>query len=240
MVRTGAAGRRAPHHWQERLRDPALTVLLGLYVCVIFIALPLAARGQPLARAVGETLVLVVLAIVVILSNRWGAITLILLGVAAIAASELLPLRWPPLAEVLDRRGGDILAFSALTWVVARAVYAPGRITARRLQGAAIVYLSLASIFSAAYQLIWELDPAAFANLHAAPGSLAEASAAMYFSLATLTTTGYGDIVAVDPFARSLANLESVIGVFYIAITVTRLVTMELESRRDRHNLRSD
>ncbi|MGC1888206.1 MAG: potassium channel family protein [Stellaceae bacterium] len=34
----------------------------------------------------------------------------------------------------------------------------------------------------------------------------------LYFSLATPTTTGYGDIVPVDPFARSLANLESVLG----------------------------
>jgi voltage-gated potassium channel Kch len=54
----------------------------------------------------------------------------------------------------------------------------------------------------------------------------------LYFSLTTLTTTGYGDIVAVDPFARSLANLESVIGQFYLAITVARLVTLELEDRR--------
>ena len=54
----------------------------------------------------------------------------------------------------------------------------------------------------------------------------------MYFSLTTLTTTGYGDILPVDPFARSLANLESVFGVFYIAITVTRIVTLELQDRR--------
>ena len=44
--------------------------------------------------------------------------------------------------------------------------------------------------------------------------------------------TGYGDIVAVNPLARSLANLESVIGQFYLAITVARLVTLELENRR--------
>jgi hypothetical protein len=56
----------------------------------------------------------------------------------------------------------------------------------------------------------------------------------LYFSLTTLTTTGYGDIVPVDPFARSLANLESVLGQFFLAITVTRLVTMELEDRRRR------
>jgi hypothetical protein len=54
----------------------------------------------------------------------------------------------------------------------------------------------------------------------------------LYLSLSTLTTTGYGDIVAVDPFARSLSNLESVLGQFYLAITVAHLVTLELADRR--------
>jgi voltage-gated potassium channel Kch len=54
----------------------------------------------------------------------------------------------------------------------------------------------------------------------------------LYFSLTTLTTTGYGDIVAVDPFARILANLEAFVGQFYLAITVARLVTLELVDRR--------
>src|SRR5438552_12423557 len=73
-----------------------------------------------------------------------------------------------------------------------------------------------------------------------------ELATMLYFSLTTLTTTGYGDIVPVDPFARSLANLESVLGQFYLAITVARLVTLELEDRLqngqaagewvDRHN----
>ena len=56
----------------------------------------------------------------------------------------------------------------------------------------------------------------------------------LYFSLTTLTTTGYGDIVAIDPFARNLANFESVLGQFYFAITVARLVTLELDDRRRR------
>jgi hypothetical protein len=73
--------------------------------------------------------------------------------------------------------------------------------------------------------------PDAFANLHASARGDLETAELMYFSLTTLTTPGYGDILAVDPFARSLANLESVLGVFYIAITVTRLVTLELRDR---------
>ena len=224
--------RRSIHAWQDGVRNPSLTALLVLELCAIFLATPLAAKGLPIARAVADTLVLAVMVIVVMLSHRWGAIILILLGLAAIATSILLSGEWSPVSTTVLRRGGDILAFSALTWVVAHAVYAPGRITFHRLQGAVVLYLSLGTIFASAYGLIWELSPGAFAHLIAQAGGPEEVAAMLYFSLTTLTTTGYGDIVAVDPFARSLANLEAVIGQFYIAITVARLVTLELQDRR--------
>jgi ion channel len=220
------------HAWQERVRDPSLTVLLILELCAIFVATPLAAQGLPVARPVGETLVLAVLLIVVMLSHRRGAIVMIALGLAATLASLPLRSEMSPAATTALGRGGTILTFSALTWVVAHAVYAPGRITLHRLQGAVVLYLNLATIFAAAYRLIWELNPAAFANLSAPTGGPGEIATMLYFSLTTLTTTGYGDIVAVDPFARSLANLEAILGQFYLAITVARLVTLELEDRR--------
>jgi hypothetical protein len=209
-----------------------LTVLLVLELCAMFIAAPLAAKGLPIARAVADTLVLAVVVIVVVLSPRPGAIILILLGLAATATSLLLSAEWSPVSTAILRHGGEILAFSALTWVIAHAVYAPGRITFHRLQGAAVLYLNLATIFASVYALIWELSPGAFANLVTPAGGSEEVATMLYFSLTTLTTTGYGDIVAIDPFARSLANLESVLGQFFLAITVTRLVTMELADRR--------
>jgi Ion channel len=46
----------------------------------------------------------------------------------------------------------------------------------------------------------------------------------LYFSLVTLSTIGYGDIVPVSGEARILAALEGVTGVLYIAITVALLV----------------
>jgi hypothetical protein len=218
--------------WQDRIRDPMLTVPLALVLCTDFIAGPLAARGLPLARTVASALVLVLLAMLV-LSQLPGAIISVLLGLAAIIASLAFSKQWPPMAGTWLRRGGGIVALSALAWVVAHAVYAPGRITYRRLQGAVVVYLSFAAIFASAYGVIWELMPGAFGSLQASTiGDDAEAAALMYFSLSTLTPTGYGDIVAVDPFVRSLANLEALIGVFYVAITVAGLVTLELEDRR--------
>jgi hypothetical protein len=229
--------RRFIQLWQDRLRDPALTVLLALELCTIFLAVPLAAKGLPIAQAVGNTLILTVIAIVVMLSLRWNAIILILLGflillgLAAHGASFVVNVEASPISVAALRRGGDILTFSALTWVVAHAVYAPGRITFRRLQGAIVMYLNFATIFAAAYGLIWELSPGAFANLVAPERGPEEIGSMLYFSFTTLTTTGYGDIVAIDPFARSLANFEAILGQFFIAITVARLVTMELADR---------
>jgi Ion channel len=224
--------RRLIQPWHDRFRDPALTVLLILELCTIFLAVPLAAKGLPTAQVVADTLVLAVIAIVVMLSLRWYAIILILLGLAAIIGSYVSSAEATPISVIVLRRGGDILTFSALTWVVAHAVYAPGRITIRRLQGAIVMYLNFATIFAAAYGLIWELSPGAFASLVAPGNGPEEVGSTLYFSFTTLTTTGYGDIVAVDPFARSLANFESILGQFFIAITVARLVTMELADRR--------
>ncbi len=59
---------------------------------------------------------------------------------------------------------------------------------------------------------MWELSPGAFAGFAAWTDHLGGLARMLYFSLATPTTTGYGDIVPVDPFARSLANLELVLG----------------------------
>jgi hypothetical protein len=64
---------------------------------------------------------------------------------------------------------------------------------------AAVLYLNLATIFASAYGLMWELNPGAFVNVVTPLGGPEEVATMLYFSLTTLTTTGYGDIVPVDP-----------------------------------------
>ncbi len=46
----------------------------------------------------------------------------------------------------------------------------------------------------------------------------------LYFSLVTLVTLGYGDIVPVTPLARMVSAFEGVIGQFYVAAVVAMLV----------------
>jgi hypothetical protein len=136
--------------WQDRFRDPSLTILLVLELCLVFLAGPLAAKGLLITEPIIQTMVSAVVVIVVMLSHRRGAIVLILLGVAADLASLSPGSEWSPVAASVLRRGGSILTFLALTWVVSHAVYAPGRITFHRLQGAAVVYLNFAIICTSA------------------------------------------------------------------------------------------
>jgi hypothetical protein len=132
---------------------------VGLAVFLLFVALPLAAVGVPIAEPVAWLVLLVALTFVLVLSRRGFAIVIILLGLAAVAASGLYPgerffsafalgRQWSSVTASVLNHGGFILAFSALTWVVAHALYAPGRVTIRRLQCAVVVYLSLATIFA--------------------------------------------------------------------------------------------
>ena len=157
-------------------RRGGLTALLVLQIFLLFVALPLAATGVPIAQPVAWLLLLLAVTLVVILSQRGVAIVTILLGLAAAAASGLYPGerffsafalggQWSSVTASVLNHGGFILAFSALTWVVAHALYAPGRVTVFRLHGALVVYLSLATIFANAFSLVWELIPGAYSNL---------------------------------------------------------------------------
>jgi hypothetical protein len=82
----------------------------------------------------------------------------------------------------------------------------------------------------ALFAFVGLLIPNAYSGI-ALEDSPALASNLIYFSFVTLTSTGYGDIVPMHPVARSLCNLETVIGQLYPATVLARLVTLELAHR---------
>jgi hypothetical protein len=53
----------------------------------------------------------------------------------------------------------------------------------------------------------------------------------LYFSLVTIATLGYGDIVPVTNTARTIAVLEAVVGQFYVAVIVAVLVGMFISQK---------
>ena len=102
-------------------------------------------------------------------------------------------------------------------------------VTARRVDfellcGLPSIYLLLAIIWAASYQVIETLSPGSFQG--GSDGAVLGFSEFLYFSLVTSTTLGFGDITPVGPVTRMWVALEAVAGVFFMALLVARLVTL--------------
>jgi hypothetical protein len=95
-------------------------------------------------------------------------------------------------------------------------------VTHAHLYTAVSIYLLLGFLWFALYSAIALFYPRSIIHLNA---SMADRSSELlYFSLVTLSTIGYGDIVPLDGEVRMLAALEGISGVVYVAITVALLV----------------
>jgi hypothetical protein len=108
-------------------------------------------------------------------------------------------------------------------WVAARQLTYADEVDRELLCGAVGVYLLLGIFWANTYQIIYFANPKAF---HGSDGGVLKRSALYYFSFTTLTTTGYGDITAVDPLVRMWAIFEAIIGSMYNAIVIARLVSL--------------
>jgi voltage-gated potassium channel Kch len=97
-----------------------------------------------------------------------------------------------------------------------------GAVNRAKLDACLGLYLILGVLYYAVFNLIQEIDPGSFMEMVPTPVQASRHSL-LYFSVVTLTTVGYGDIVPVSRPARLMASLEAVTGVFYVAITVARM-----------------
>ena len=96
------------------------------------------------------------------------------------------------------------------------------RVTSDHLYTAASIYLLIGMTWFALYTAIDTAYPESFVQASGQPHTQADL---LYFSLVTLTTVGYGDILPGSGTVRMLAALEAVSGVLYVAITVALLVS---------------
>ena len=113
-------------------------------------------------------------------------------------------------------------------------------ITADTIIGGICVYLLIGLFFFQLFTLIEFVRPQSFLGVDS-PGAAGPASAPLdawipellYFSFATLTTLGYGDITPATAPPRTLAALEAVIGQVYLTVLVARLVGLHISQRRN-------
>ncbi len=95
-------------------------------------------------------------------------------------------------------------------------------VTNAHLYTAVSIYLLLGMLWFALYSAFEAFSPGSIQLTNAGKDRQSEM---LYFSLVTLSTIGYGDVVPIDGEVRMLAALEGLTGVLYIAITVALLVS---------------
>jgi hypothetical protein len=215
---------------RQRWSDPLLTALTVLLIVMLFVVAPLQASGIFIFQAFELVFAIILIAGVFVLSGNRTAVGAMLVALVMATVGGISRLKAPSILDINLFAGAWLITGVVMGFVVSRAVFAGGRVTYHHIMGAVLLYLTIAVIFVALFTFIGTLIPKAFSGL-SIEDSPALASNLVYFSFATLTTTGYGDIFPVHPIARSLCNLESIFGQLYPATLLARLVTLEIAGR---------
>lgn len=209
--------------------DRILSLVLGLQA-LAFVLQPFLSEGLFFYVLEQVALELLMLTVVLFVFKDSGKRTLAILAVLFFSLLQLLNL----LHIVAERnlRVFDLavpLAFDLfLVYVLLQRVFAQGHFSSHRISGIIAIYLVVADLFANLYQMLLLFDPNAFTFANEAGSAITQMQ---YFSLVTLTSTGYGDILPLGKVARMLAMLEAISGQLFLAIAVARVVTMEMESR---------
>lgn len=205
--------------------DYGMAALLFLLVLYIFFIYPLLG-GDAFSGGVVSISFSLILIAGVVAASKHNAVRLgvVILGLVALLSHWLHVVIGGPAAHIIAAVAA-IMFFSLQIWFLCRRVFAAGTVNIYRIYGAIAVYLILGVVWANAYVVVYLINPATF---QFAPGAQAfepPISEMIYFSFVTLTTIGYGDIVAVHPMSRSLVILEGLAGQLYPAILLARLVT---------------
>ena len=116
-----------------------------------------------------------------------------------------------------------------MTIALLRYIYTSKVVNASVMMTAITVYIFIAAMFTPLYVIVSRLDVNAFVDngLGVAP----QWQQLVYFSFVTLATLGYGDVLPLNAWARSLATMEGMVGVLYVALIMGRLIGVYSQER---------
>lgn len=199
-----------------------LAALVLLYVTAPFVQ---SVRNGILIEAVLMTLVLLS-AVLAVSGRRRTLVWAMVFAVPALV--EKWVNYWQP--DLLPPQASLWTGLAFIGFIVLRLlgfILRAPRVNSEILCAGVATYLLLGLLWAFAYRLVDRLVPDSFAFTVGPSSSRSLAGFnSLYFSITTLATSGYGDIVPVSGLARMLAMTESVAGLLYVALLIARLVAL--------------
>lgn len=212
------------------LADTSFVTLLIMLIAAVFV-LPVIMEFSS-----HGVLLFNILLLSVFFSGIFSTRSVWLIAVSAILFSIHLSLR-------LIRFGENPYSFFVLENVIAIAnalvfvfinlqlLFRDNIVNTYRIVGAVNVYLLLALVGALTLEVIHAATGVSIAGNVLLSGKDDDYAQFIYFSLASLTTVGFGDIYAVNASARMLATFLSTVGVLFPAIIIARLVGLAASRR---------
>lgn len=129
--------------------------------------------------------------------------------------------------------------FGFVAFMILYDIWTTTGVSADTIIGSACVYILIGATWAFFYSLTELLVPNSF-NLTAAAAADSgklfvdhqDYPLLMYYSFVTLCSLGYGDIIPISPAARMLTTAEAIVGQFYLAIFVARLISMYIPRKQ--------
>ena len=204
------------------MKERSFTFLLSVLLVYLFIIIPLLdnTTSSKVAFIIFYYLLLSSSIPFLRQNNMSVLIIILILGPLLFFVLEIIfSAAWLPLLTDLLLIVYSLMLAIIILW----RTFQPGRITSKRVQGAIISYLLIGLIFGLIFHVIHLINPdKCFSGL-----SSDHRKEFIYYSLCAMTTNGYGDILPINPMARSLSNLEALVGQLYPAVLIARLISME-------------
>lgn len=131
-----------------------------------------------------------------------------------------------------------ILFLTYLSVLVLRDIFSDPARSWDNVYGALFVYFLAGIVFANIYLVIYVGDRNAFnmspSGQPVGPEALiSETGDFVYYSFVTLATLGYGDITPLTRLTRTLSWMEAVLGQFFLAVFVARLIAAQTPHRGD-------
>ena len=198
-----------------------ILLVISVFLCAFVIPVFPLSWGQ-LPIRIGFTLIFIS-GVMTMEKRNWRILYLTLAAFIMQWVSHIL--QWEIVADV--SKFLNILFFLIVIFSLIREMATAKVVTPNVIMASISGYLLLGIIYSVFIVAIMQRDPGAF-NITNEGNGVQDASAfyskSLYFGFVTLATLGYGDILPLKPYTRSLATLICISGQLYVATIIGILI----------------